>query len=593
MEDMGFITPGIRHVFGSKRVTHFDNKSMNNSVHSNENKHFNQRYPRVMTRAIKDIRGTFDSIKAKLANLKRTGKDPNIDHTRMIIERYIRLVNEVESSVGMKGVTSLPAQDAYRMLKIIINDQAKQLAKELSEAIPKGDYSLLEAQFNRDFELSKGGCILLNTFLMGRTTVDDDLDVIRKEEDLLLDDEQLQSDHEHGENLVLDVPLADVMEKPKSLHNLPDEVLLNIISHSNNLLNVLATCKFFHGFVLTHKEFISYQILKRKYLLRYPLRAIQKDQIEHAHSNLDDLDHHINSHKQKVEDMKPDDHNMEFILEVIKGDFDVDMAGKFHPKRYRDPDTMVVILNTIFESRLLTYQVYKLLKSDYALSREDIRDFELAHKEKYDQLGNSTTTQRIEKSAFESFWKEHPISTPFMDMSNPANIHHILIESYVDKLRILLDLMTLETKFTDKLEDIILFIVSLVARIEEDIDNEEMSIFSVEILKNYAIFYCKLEREKEVAGNEVEGTRTGAIPELNDEEIWSGIKLKNHVLYALLRNSTDKNLEDMLCPLFYHDEIADDITFWTGLQKCGEEDLIEELMTIITPTPRIINMLAF
>lgn len=573
---MGFITPGINYVYNRKRVGR-NNKSMNIFVHPNENRDFNERYPNnLQYRKIHDARKMCRKI-FEFIQLVGTGRSELVNPLRYKIERYIILVNDVENSANLKDIFPIRKDDAIRLLKNLIKYQGKSLLEKIQECMDTFETPPLEAVLSPQMELMEGGCILLNKYLNRELTIsikkpykhrkylpiESAAGEGKKPFVIKLEDEQSES--------ILNTPIQQ--KKITNITELPDEILVKILSQSHNIDNITLTCKFFYDFVLTHMKFISYEFIVTKFVHRYKLR---KDKYIQA-DDLTDEHYHLNSHSLKVSELELVNTEGDGNVEM---EFHEDVSGNYSLTRYRDPDILTVLSSHAFETTYMTYSIYKLLNVDHIIPPEAWPEFKEKYDAEYSKLEEFGAASKIEKSEFVEFWKKHPVDVPYLDLENPRNIDNVKAESYMDKLRIVLDLMVLKTIFTCTLENLFYFITSLVINIE---DGSKSSI-PIKLLKNYALFYLRNNNENE---NE-EG-------ELDDDQLWRTLKFKNPSFYILLKRSSSEEFEELLCPLFYGEHIQDNMGFWMGLKSQNEVELIEELINEknISPSTYILNRLAF
>lgn len=579
---MGFITPGIRYVFDKKRKGRND-KAFNFSVHANENKNFNRRFPNnLYFRYYKNIHKLYAGILKTLKGIDEQFGHDELNLLRTKVEKYITFVHELEIFVGAKNLYPLNKQEAINLLRIIIQMQGNDLFRRSNESVLLSKAPPLEATLNRQLDLIEGGCILFNKYLNKQLTVD------------------LKTKNYYGNNNETDFSKTTLCKveddvhssifdellsnKKRNITDLPDNLLVKILSYSNNINNVSLTCKYFHNFVLSHLEFISYEILTTRYVHRYKLNGYNE---EVGLEGFSDEHHHVNSHTLKIDNSKMNGQSLT-SRQLISSGFKQNVNRHYTSTRYRDPDNLTIISSHGFETPYLTYEIYKSLHIDHVIPASAWLDLEEKYNKEISQLNNEGSSSHIlDKKIFEELWNELPINVPYMDISNPLNLMLIKNEAYVDKLRIIIDLMLLKTRFRNKLEEILMFVVALTVKIEENIfDNSTESLIPVQIIKDYAIYYT--------TQNMLENDDTASCDQ-TDEEIWEGIRFKNPLFYVLLRQSANEELETALCPLFLHDEIKDNVGFWMDLKKMNQEELIEQLINDfdISPASHILNMLVF
>lgn len=583
---MGFITPGINYVFNKKRIGK-NNKACNNSIYVNENRDFNKRFPYHLHMGdISNVNTLYGKIMHTLGNRDNKFKN-NLSLLRSYIERYILLIHDLEISINIKNVFPLEKQDAIALLKTITKIQGRELLQRVQQSISSYEAPPLEATFDQQLNLINGGCILFNKYLNKQLTIE-----LKSSDHFknIYESEYVRSVSVKTEGEAQNNILTQLLNSEKiKLINLPDEILVKILSASNNINNISLACKFFHKFVLTHKEFISYEFIVTKFVHRYKLNF--EYQVDSG-LQMSDEHHHSNSHRLRVSDIE----RSQIQNEVYSGslDFRQDIQGEYSLTRYRDPDLLTVISSHAFETPYLTYQIYKSLGIDHVIPPSAWPDLE----EKYnDELAKFTdenvenAPKKIDKKQFSKFWNELPIDAPYFDVINPNDIDCLKSEACVDKLRILIDLIVSKTRFRNSLEDLFFLIVSLVVKIEENAVNDvEHSIIPPQLLKNYAIFYMRelmIERDPSYMQEEEN--------EEIKQNLWADVQFKNPNFYILLKSSANEELENLLCSPFYGDHLKDDTNFWMGLKSRNEIELIEELINErnTAPSTYILNMLAF
>ena len=582
---MGFITPGVNYVFNKKRIGK-NNKATNNSIHPNENRDFNKRYPHHLhMRDISDVHMLYQKILSILTNRDAKFKD-NLSLLRSNLERYVLLVHELEISVKIENVFPLPKQEAIDLLKTIIKVQGRQLLQGVQKNMSSYETPPLEATFNKQLNLIDGGCILFNKYLNKQLTIElKNPDYYKN----IYESDHIKPGFFKTEEDVQNSILSEMLNSEKiKLIDLPGEILVKILSASNNINNITLTSKFFHKFVLTHKEFISYEFIVNKYVHRYKLNL---------NSNfgsilqMSDEHHHSNSHRLKVSEIE----SLQVQNDSYPGglDFREDVHGNYSLTRYRDPDTLTVLSSHAFETPYLTYQIYKSLGVDHVIPPSAWPDLEEKYNDEISKLNDSTNgddSRKVDKKEFSKLWNELPLDCPYLDVNNPNDIEYLKSEAYVDKLRILVDLMISRTRFKNSIEDLFHLIVSLLVKIEENVVNGlEHSIIPPQLLKNYAAYYMR-ERLIECDSSAMEDENG-----VNNEDLWDRLHFKNPQFYILLKSSANEELENLLCPLFYGDHLKEDANFWMGLKSRNEVELIEEMINEqgTSPSTYILNMLAF
>lgn len=582
---MGFITPGVNYVFNKKRIGK-NNKATNNSIHPNENRDFNKRYPHHLhMRDISDVHMLYQKILSILTNKDAKFKD-NLSLLRSNIERYVILVHELEITVKIKNVFPLPKEEAMNLLKTIIKIQGRQLLHGVQKNMSSYETPPLEATFNKQLNLIDGGCILFNKYLNKQLTIElKNPDYYKN----IYDNDYTRPDFFKTEEDVQNSILSDMLNSERiKLVDLPGEILVKILSASNNIDNIALTCKFFQRFVLTHKQFISYEFIVNKYVHRYKLGL---DSNSGYTLPISDEHHHSNSHRLKVseiESLKVQNDNY-----LGSSDFREDVNGNYSLTRYRDPDTLTVLSSHAFETPYLTYQIYKSLGVDHVIPPSAWPDLQEKYNDELAKLSDDTcgdVSRKVEKKEFIKLWNELPIDCPYLDVNNPEDIEYLKSEAYVDKLRVIVDLMISKTRFKNNIEDLFHLIVSLVVKIEENVVNGvEHSIIPPQLLKNYAAYYM-LEQLIESDPSTMEDG-----DEVSNENLWGRLHFKSPSFYILLKSSANEELEDLLCPLFFGDHLKEDTNFWMGLKVRNEIELIEELINDqgTSPSTYILNMLAF
>mgnify|MGYP004706535357 CR=1 FL=1 len=607
---MGFINPGVTYIYNRKRIN--EKLPIKNRIFTNYNKLYNKYYQNSnFTQQLAELNSSYEFIKERV--IKKQNSEWVLDSLIETLKKYILISTEIYMTTGLDDITPLSREDAINMLKDLTKLNAIKLNEKSSKYFKNGIIPNFEAQFNRKFEIVKGGCITLNNFFDKRTfnelpnenfykqdmyEYEDEDDYIQNIEYKPKMEPKMESNIEPNMEPSMETLQQSLYKepefeipKPKSLTDLPDDILVKIISYSHNIESISLTSSFFHKFILSHIEFISYQMMIEKFVHTYSL--INKNQIdEHANNTIiteiNDEIHHSNSHNMKVSDNREENNNMENIKEIIRNDFKRDINGKFHTQRYRDPDNLVIISLTAFETPFMTYAIYKSLGIDRVLTSSLWPDFEETYSKELEKL-NENNQPKIDKSVFKELWTELPIALPFLNPRNVIDLDYIRTGMYVDKLRIILDLLVLETKFTNELEDIFHFIVSLCVKISEDlIENNGNSIIPVEILKNYGIFYMRQEK--------LENDETPEEDDFDDDEtLWNEISFNNPAFYSILKNKSDIQLENLLCPLFLKDHICNDLNFWEQLHYMEDDELIDEIITKykISPSSHVLNSLVF
>lgn len=578
---MGFIIPGIKFQYNKKR-TGRNGKAFNNIIYSNENKNFNERFPNNLYLSYSGkITKLYREISAIIKGLKSINV-VNLNLLRQKLEKYIILIDELENLISFKYNPKLKKENAKNLLGLIIYIQGNELFVEINDSIFLNETPPLEAILSRKLELVEGGCILFNKFLNKQLTID------------LMDKKYYRNDkigiYKNPSDTRITLPEVRI-PKIKNVIDLPDEVLVKIFSYSSNINNLLLTSKYFYNFILSHQHFISYEVIVNKYIHKYKLNFQNAGQI-HSH---DDENHHLNSHKLKINDelMSVDPTN---IRRLISSEFKMDINKNYVLTRYKDADTLVIISSNSFNTPFMTYQNYKSLNIDHVIPTTAWKDFEEFYNIQL-QSNSESDSFKLDKNIFCNFWNEFPINLPFMDNLNPNNLGLIKDGTYVDKLRIIIDLLISETRFKNNLEDILFFIVSLIIKIEEnviddEVENESNSIVPTQIIKNYAVFYM---RQNLIESDEENNGETGDNQNKSDEQIWFEIKLKNPKFYILLKQSANEEIEELIGSLFYYDKLSEEVNFWLGLKAMNATELIHELINDydISPVPHILNLLAF
>ncbi|GAV27176.1 hypothetical protein PMKS-000639 [Pichia membranifaciens] len=444
----------------------------------------------------------------------------------------------------------------------------------------------LEATFNKQLNLIDGGCILFNKYLNKQLTIElKNPDYYKN----IYESDYTKPGFFKTEEDVQSSILSEMLNSEKiKLVDLPGEILVKILSASNNINNIALTSKFFYKFVLTHKEFISYEFIVNKYVHRYKLNLNSNSG---SVLQMSDEHHHSNSHRLKVSEIESLQVEKDSYLGGL--DFREDVYNNYSLIRYRDPDTLTILSSHAFETPYLTYQIYKSLGVDHVIPPSAWPDLEEKYNDEIAKLNNSTCgddSRKVDKKEFSKLWNELPIDCPYLDVSNPNDIEYLKSEAYVDKLRILVDLMISRTRFKNSIEDLFHLIVSLVVKIEENVVNgQEHSILPPQLLKNYAAYYMR-EQLTECDPSAVDDENA-----VSNEDLWDRLHFKNLQFYILLKSSANEELENLLCPLFYGDHLKEDANFWMGLKSRNEIELIEELINEqgTSPSTYILNMLAF
>lgn len=563
---MGFITPGIHYVFDKKRKGR-NNKFYNNNIHANESHDFIRRYPKnLYLREISDIRRLYTEIKDDLRRGDKKFKN-GLSLLRSKIEKYILLLHELENLLNVKTEFPLSKNKAIELLKKIINIQGRMILENIQSNITSLP---LEASLDKQFNLIDGGCILFNKFLNNELTVD-----LRKNKFYSINKENQKVFYRSEADVQKNILSHMFKGKEIKIIDLPDEILVKILSLSNNISNISLSCKFFNKFVLQHMEFISYEFIISKYVHKYKLKFSSQP------NNMTDENHHQNSLTIKLSD---NENNLKFKI----NDFKEDIHGKFSLTRYKDPDFLNVISSHAFETPYMTYQIYQSLNIDHVMPPSAWLDLEERYNSELNELKEEVNTKKIDKEKFKEFWNEYTIKVPYLDENNPSNINYIKNGAYVDKLRIIIDLMISKTRFSNNIEDLFYFLVSLVIGIEHDkIVESSESILPINLLKSYAIFYRKQQILE--SQNVIEGILD------DDNKIWESISFSNPLFYILLKQSADEEIEEFLCPLFYGTHLKENSNFWMTLKNKREIELIEELINEkdTSPSTYILNSLAF
>ncbi|KAG0684518.1 hypothetical protein C6P40_002698 [Pichia californica] len=566
---MGFITPGVHYVFDKKRIGR-QSKAYNNTVYANENKNFINRYPNnLRLRDLSDIKTLYYEITLAFMHADRDFMF-TLNLIRSKLQRYLRLLDKVEHLIKIKEKT-MTKEEALRLLATITLIQGRQVEMECETHL---DQPPLQATLTKHLELFDGGCILLNKYYNNQLTVDfenyDNYEMEYSEQIPYIKKEEEEEDEKK---------LNLFEQKEYKITDLGDDVLVKILSMSNNVTNISLSCKFFYHFVLQHKEFISYEMVISLYVRRYKLKFDLQQP-----SNMTDEHHHLNSHTLKVSSIFNTDNN------PMNSDFNEDSTGNYILTRYRDPDVLTVISSSVFSTSYMTYQIYKSLQVDHVIPSDAWPDL----KERYEnELNSVSDSGRLSKGVFKQFWNEYPIPVPYLDPENPSNINYFESATYVDKLRIVIDLMISKTRFSNNIEDLFYFIVSLLVVLEYNkYVDDSTCIVPTGLLKNYAIYYMRqneLETENRLEDDD------GNTIQTNDEELWSKIKFKNPLFYILLKRSASDELEEFLCPLFYGDHLKENNNFWVTLKDKNEGELIEEMINVhnTSPSMYIMNILAF
>lgn len=564
---MGFINPGIRYVFDKNRKGR-KNKAFNNTIYANENKNFNRRYPNnLYMRYIHKINQLYYKIRDVIRSKFKLIAANKFNDFRQLLEKYILLVHQLEIFINVKNLYPIKKELALKMLKIIMKIQADEKYILVNDNLKSGIIPQLETVFDNQFQIIEGGGILLNSFF---------------EKQLLI---ELKEQEEYGINNETDFSKKSLLKtddarkmrskrkKIKSITQLPDDILVKILTYSHNVNNMALTSHFFHSFVLSHKEFISYELIESKYVHRYKLKPTTEIDITMEN----DLQHLENSHKFSLEDGYTEEYSS--LKEMILSDFKFTDNEKFISTRYRDADVLTVISSGSFETPYFTYENYKSLKIDRVIPPSSWPDME----EQYNDARNKSGDNMIDKAIFEDFWNELCITMPFINKSNPSSLIQIKNEDYVDKLRIILDLMVNKTRFVNKLEDIVTFLVALVVKIEESILDHEGSILPPQMVKDYCVFYMNQLKK----GGDEDDENTDIHMDESDDTIWKKIQFKNPYLYSMLKHHANEELEDLLSPRFYHENISNNYPFWLGLKRMKGDDLIEELINEFGTTPSL------
>jgi hypothetical protein len=584
---MGFIIPGVKFAFDKNRRGR-QSKAFTNTIYLNENKNFNRRFPNnLYMRYSNKLWTTYKNMVIIVRKIRHNVfTKSHLNLLRQNLEKYITLMHELEIFINLKSTQKLTKENAKYLLKLIIYLQGSDLYLKSTECVSLSEIPPLEAVLNKQFDLLEGGCILFNKFLNKQLTIDlknKDYYGINTETDFSkIKKFKIEDD-------VKMTILQDVLNaKNRKVTDLPDEILVKILSYSNNIKNILLTNKFFHQFVLSHKEFITYEVIATKYIHKYKLTNNTDNNDNHPLYEATDENYVLALHTPKLK-KQLDSKLSQNIRELINSDFKQDINGNFVLTRYKDPDTLIIISSNGFETPYMTYQIYKSLNIDRVIPSSSWKDFEEIYNE---TISKSGEFYKIDRTVFQDFWNELSISIPFIDKFDPGNLETLKEGTYVDKLRIIIDLMISKTRFSNKLEDILYFVVSLIVKVEENIvDDQETSVIPIDIIKNYAVFYLRQQLEENGDDDEQQQERAHKT----DDQLWQEIELKNPKFYVLLKNSANEELEEEICSLFYNNNVAGNANFWLSLKQMKEEKLIEELIgdCDITPVPYILNMLAF
>lgn len=568
---MGFINPGIRYVFDKNRKGR-KNKAFNNTVYANENKNFNRRYPNnLYMRYVHKINQLYYKIRDVIRSKFKVITANKFNDFRLLLEKYILLVHQLEIFINVKNLYPIKKELAIKLLRIIIKIQAEEKLYKVFHDVDFGKIPQLETVLNKQFQIIEGGGILLNSFCENKLTVE--------LKDRTYYGPNDETDFSKNKLLYVEtMPKGAKRKKIRNITQLPDDILVKILTYSHNVDNMALTSKFFNNFVLSHKEFISYELIESKYVHRYRLKQTADIDV------IMDEDHiqHQNSHKYTLDEGFVEEYSS--MREMILSDFKFTEDEKYISVRYRNSNVLTVISAGAFETPYLTYDNYKSLQIDRVIPASSWPDME----EQYQDALAKYEDTYIAKSVFNDFWNELSIGMPFINKQNPLNLSQIKNGTYVDKFCILLDLMVNKTRFTNSLEDIIAFLVALSVKIEESVLENEGSILPSQILKDYCIFYM---RQLKKSGDEDDSE---AEMDDSDEMVWEKIQFNSPSLYAFLKLQANEELEELLCPRFYHKNIANAVSFWMGLKQQQNDDLIEEIINEvgISPTLNILAALA-
>lgn len=576
---MGFITPGVAHVSAKKRKGRH-NRPFNTFIYPNENRKFASHYPKNLCfRHITNIKAHWEKKIMGFVRVKNFNFSLLSD-IRYEVEKYIKSACRIESLLNITDMCPVTKEDAT----VLRNEVCKLEYSHLLYLKNTKKPVVLESSFDKHFNLIKGGCILLNKNKYKKKHHNKSISDFKAEAKLEI---------ESAKTFTIPVKI-----EPVTIKDLPDDLLVKIFAESNNISNIMVSCKYFHNFILNHTPFISHQYILSRYTYKFKLNIESSNKM---FEEVNDETHNLNAHTTKISQLKieeeENENEMLNLSNLIKSDFKEKYNGDYVVTRYRNIDTLTVISTNAFMTPSMSYQIYKSLSVDHMITPSVLPDLiEKLEKEK-NKLRNSEdellshekgNCLRVRKNDLKSFWNEFPINVPYLDPKDPENIEYVKKNAYLDKLRIILDIMVMKTRFNVDIEIFLIFLISLINKVEENlIDEDVISLVPSSLIKKYLIFNLRqklLSEDSEANAN---------LEQLNDEEMWSKIKFKNPILFILLKNITNEELENLLCSPFIGKHLENDRMFWMTLKNRHETDLIEELIAIdhISPTPSILNLL--
>ena len=163
---MGFINPGVTYIYNRKRVN--EKLPIKNRIFTNHNKLYNKYYQNSnFTQQLAELNSSYEFIRERV--IKKQLSEWVLDSLIETLKKYILISTEIFMTTGLDDITPLSREDAINMLKDLTKLNAIKLNEKSSKYFKNGIIPNFEAQFNRKFEIVKGGCITLNNFFDKRT----------------------------------------------------------------------------------------------------------------------------------------------------------------------------------------------------------------------------------------------------------------------------------------------------------------------------------------------------------------------------------------------------------------------------------------
>lgn len=366
------------------------------------------------------------------------------------------------------------------------------------------------------------------------------------------------------------------------LHNMPTEVLINILSHLNgskDLNNMLLVSNFFYNFILLHQNDISQRYLVRQKVFRKSLLVLQVDPFLLALKRMDS-EHHTSANMRRLSNV------LDFPLERPTVDFqtqfnDIFVKGKRNENNFIDSEHIVLLMDDALNE--LNYQIYENIKCDYLIKEKDIKEFEeYFAKLKSESLSNNR--MEIDKSEFETFFLSHTIEMPYADWEIYPS------DKLFQRLLVLCDIIGKGLPFDEmNVESGLIRLLSIAIKLNVVIP-EEMLIEFIQNQQKLKIKEPVAQNESEQPGQEittdttttplvdVDNTNTDIVSTVNIET--SSIKLQSGQLFTLISNYHKEANSDAyagILEFFEGDHLKSDPYFWYYLRDHAPE-LINELL---------------